>query len=369
MKRQTLVSVLNTNGQVEPFERVPVHAEREGRLVKLMAAQGDRVAAGALLAQIEPGGARAELEAAEARLAQADADQAVQSAGGPATELASLENALKRAQLERAAAQREVASLERLVERQAATRTEVDAARDRLRAAEAEIAGVENQRSALASPQAQAAIAARVREARAAVDAARKRLELTSVRAPLSGVIYNLAARRGDYLRPGELLAEIGALERLRVIIYVDEPELSRVSPGMEAVISWDARPGKEWVGRVEKMPDQIVSLGTRQVGEVAALIDNPGGELPAGANINAAVRSGVAEDALTVPKAAVLTRAGEVGVHVLEDEQLRWRRVKLGLTNVVDAQVLEGLREGEAVALPSGIDLRDGLRVKPILE
>ena len=52
------------------------------------------------------------------------------------------------------------------------------------------------------------------------------------IHSPLSGVIYTLTARSGAYLNAGDPIANVGQLERLRVRVYVDEPELGRIAIG-----------------------------------------------------------------------------------------------------------------------------------------
>jgi len=38
-------------------------------------------------------------------------------------------------------------------------------------------------------------------------------------------------------------------VERLRVRVFVDEPELGRVQEGQPVTIGWDALPGRAWQG------------------------------------------------------------------------------------------------------------------------
>ena len=56
--------------------------------------------------------------------------------------------------------------------------------------------------------------------------------------------------------------------------------------------ITWDALPGHQWKGEVDKLPTQIVPLGTRQVGEVGCVIENPDRDLLPNANINADIQA-----------------------------------------------------------------------------
>ena len=106
--------------------------------------------------------------------------------------------------------------------------------------------------------------------------AARQRAARSVVRAPISGVAYGLAAQPGAYLTVGAPIANIGRLDRVRVRVYVDEPELGRVAIGQPVTIRWQALAGKEWKGTVEHLPSSVQALGSRQVGEVVCTVENP---------------------------------------------------------------------------------------------
>src|SRR5262249_18365055 len=153
----------------------------------------------------------------------------------------------------------------RLFEKHAATAVEVRAAEDKVKQLELEIQNLQKRRAALAptSPDL-AAARARLREAQIAVTAARKRAVRSVITAPMSGVISGIAARRGASVEAGALIANIGRLDRLRVRVYVDEPELGRVSLGQSVTIRWQALPGKQWQGMVERKPVSIQPLGSR---------------------------------------------------------------------------------------------------------
>ena len=78
----------------------------------------------------------------------------------------------------------------------------------------------------------------------------------------------------------------IGKLERVRVNVYVDEPDLGRVTRGLPVSIAWDALPGRSWKGEVDKTPTQVEALGSRQVGQVICVIENPNRDLLPGTNV-----------------------------------------------------------------------------------
>src|SRR6266542_2745593 len=73
VKRETLVSTLSTNGKVEPFVWAAVRAERAGLVERVLVRDGEKVAAGAVVAAMDDPAAKAEVEGAEARLSEARA--------------------------------------------------------------------------------------------------------------------------------------------------------------------------------------------------------------------------------------------------------------------------------------------------------
>lgn len=363
---ETVESTLATNGRLEPAEWTAVRAERSGPVEKVNVEKGQTVAQGTALVSTRPDEPRAELAAAEARIEQARALLANIERGGSASERAEIDRGLAKARLEREAAQKDVDALARLVKQQAATEQELMAARQRVGQADAEIYSLEQKRSALISQNDRTVAEAQLRDAQAAAALARQNIEESSVRSPIDGTIYSLDVRQGGYLNPGDSVASIGRLDKLRATIYVDEPELGRVAKGMPVKITWDALPGRSWKGEVDRVPTQVTAMGTRQVGEVIALIDNPDRTLIPGTNINAEIQSQVVPNALSIPKESIRRRGGEVGVYVLDGDHIAWRAVKLGASSVTRSQVLAGLKEGDAIVGATDIDLNDGMKVTP---
>ncbi len=363
----TLVDTLVTNGKVEPVSFAEVRAARGGSLLRLPVAKGAAVRAGAVVAELENAEFAAAVEAAQARVGQMENELQSMQGGGRAAELADIDGQLARLQLEQRQMEAEAAALRRLAARQAATRQEVTAVEDRLASIAAQRQALSARRSVLFPAADRAALESRLREARAAVEAARARAAQAILRTPVGGVVYDMELRPGAYLNSGDLVARVGNTAELLVRVYVDDPELGRVSPGLPAVITWDAMPERRWEGKVEKMPSQIVALGTRQVGEVLLRIDNKDLQLPPGANINAAIRSREAAGALIVPKEALRREGGVAGVFALEGGRVAWRPVRTGVSNITDAQILEGLTAGDRVLLPADAVIRPGMAVTPV--
>ena len=361
--RATINSSVPTNGKVEPIEWAAAHAERPGPVQKIMIHRGQQVAKDAPLVELDSTEARAELTAAQARIAQIHADLDVIRRGGRATDLAEISSGLDRARLELQTAQKEYATLQRLQAKQAATDFEVAAAKDRVDKAQLQIKSFEERRQALiaGSPDRSAA-EARLQMPRPPPDWRSSASGKSVVRAPVEGTVYQFDLKPGAYLNAGDLVASIGRLDRVRVNVFVDEPDLGSVAKGMRADITWDAMRGRQWKGEVDKTPTQIVPLGTRQVGEVVCVIDNPDRDLLPGTNVNVEIIAKSVENALTIPKEAVRRD----GVFVLVGDRLVWKRISLGVANTTRTQV-EGLNEGDAVALGSDVPLKDGMQVRAV--
>ena len=364
VKRQTLVSTLPTNGKVEPSVWQAVRAETGGVVSRAPVEDGQTVAAGAVLASIADPSLQAEIDAAQAKLNEARANLASKEAGGKPAEFTDIENNLARARFDLAQAQKTLASLERLVPQHAATQQEADAARDKAQQSELEIAGLEKRKRSLVSPTEVAAARARSGDAETALNLARRREALSLVRSPMAGVVYGREVRRGSYLNAGDLVANVGRMDRLRVRVYVDEPELGRVAIAQPVTITWDALPGRQWHGEVDKKPVAVQALGTRQVGEVVCSIANEGRALIPGTNVNAEIRTAIVENAMVIPKEALRHDAQGDYVLALKGGVVERRAVKQGASSITLVQVVEGLGDTDAVALPSDTALRDGDRV-----
>ena len=364
--RQVVHNSVATNGKVEPIEWAVARAERPGPVQKILIHLGERVTRGQPLVELDSTEARANLLAAHARIAQAKADLNVIERGGRATDLADIQNGLLKARFDLEQAQKDYDAEQRLAAKNVATVQDVNTAKARVDAAKLQIDSWERKRTALASTADRAATEARLEEAQAAARVAGVQIHQSVVPAPVDGTIYQFDLKPGAYLNAGESVASIGRMDQVRVNVYVDEPDLGRVKKGMPVLITWDALPGHNWDGEVDRTPTQVQALGTRQVGEVVCVIRNPDRDLLPGTNVNVEIRAQTVDNALSIPKEAVRTEHGQTGVYLLVDDRIQWKQITLGVANTTRTQV-EGLKEGDAIALYSDRALRDGLVVKPV--
>lgn len=362
--RQTIVSILSTNGKAEPSTWQPVAAERAARVAQVFVQEGAQIRAGAPLLRLSDPLVDADLASAEARLTAARASLAAIDRGGPSRELAEIDGSIAKLQVDRQSKTRDIESIGRLVEKHAATAQELRDASDELKRVNAEIASLNRRRAALVDRDDRSVAQARVQEAERLLNSTRKNAAQLTISAPLAGVVYELSIREGDWTTPGQLVARVGQTDPMRILIYVDEPDLGRVARSQKAKITWDAQPRKSWTAEVTSVPSQVVALGSRQVGEVIATASNPEHQLPPGANVNVEIRAQVAENALAIPRAALRRQSGETGVLVLENGKLAWRKVEAGISSMTVTEIRSGLTEGELVAMPSDQNLAPGMAV-----
>lgn len=365
--RQTIQSTIPTNGKVEAVEWATARAVSSGVVDSILIQRGQAVAERQTLVTIDSAEAKAALDSATARIQQLKVELSVETGGGRSADLAEIENNLRAAKLQEDIAARNVESLKRLVVSQAATKLELSTAEDALAKAKIQVETFEARRRTLVSSADRTITEAKLRDVEAAADLARHRLAIDAIKAPIAGTVYQFDLKQGAYLSPGDVVASIGQMDQVRVRVYVDEPELGRVGLGDPVIITWEGRPDQKWEGKVDHLPTQIVPLGTRQVGEVLCLIDNPNHGLLPGTNINAEIISKVVKDALSIPKQALRYESRGKGVYKLAGDEVVWQEVKVGVSDVNDVQILSGLAEGEEVALPGGTEVKEG-RVKAIL-
>jgi HlyD family secretion protein len=364
--RETIVSSVPTNGKVEPVDWAVARAERAGAVTKILIRRGQRVAQGDPLVELDSTEAQTDLAAAHSRIAQIRAEMEVLNKGGRSSDLAEITSSRERLNLEIQTAQKEHDALARLLAKQAATSFEVASAQQRIDSLRLQIRALDDRRAALVGSTDRASAEARLQDAQAAAHLAESRIAMSTIKAPVGGTIYQFDLKQGAYLNPGDAVASIGRLERVNVTVYVDEPDLGRVQRGMPVSITWDALPGRQWKGTVDKTPTQIVPLGSRQVGEVICLIENPDSDLLPGTNVNAEILSQSVPNALTIPKEAVRRESSQAGVFTLDGDRLAWRKITLGVNNTTRSQV-DGLKDADPVALPTDKPLKEGMQVKPV--
>jgi HlyD family secretion protein len=375
--RANVVASISSNGKVEPISPFVVRAQLDTFVERVRVVEGQAVKKGQLLLELNVKEVAAQLAEAKSKLLRAEDDLRAAKAGGRTDEAAKTAGALATAIAQRDRLQRNHDALGRLITGQAATKDEL-AANDldlakaqsevtRLTAAKQEFdrgVKLDGNRAELQVEQAQsevAALAEKVRNGR--------------IVAPADGTLYSLPVKTSDYVKMGDLLAEMADLRKVRVRAFIDEPELGGLEPNEPVKITWDALPNRTWIGKTQVIPKQVVQRGTRSVGELLCEVDNDKLELLPNINVNVRINSAERTNALTVPRGSVESEADRRFVYVVKADPnalgvggkstLVKREIHVGIADATNYEVTSGLREGELVALPGDFELHDAMAVR----
>lgn len=351
-EREFISNSISTNGKVEPIHGFEAHAPLPGTIKEVLVAEGAHVKTGQLLLMLDDTQARSDLASAQTRLKAAQEKYANLLAGGNPQQVLLRKADLQKTIVDRNFAKRQFEALERLQQRGAASADEVAAARDRLVRAQADLAQLRTQ--VRYSPLEQAHAQAEVEDSKANVQLAEQTLRECNVRAPFDGAVYFLPVRTGTYVKAGDLLLQEANLSQLRVLAFVDEPEIGHLAIGQTVRITWDALPSRSWQGTVATLPSTVVNRGARVVGEIFCTVDNSEHLLLPNVDVNITIIANSNQNALTVPREAVHEDSSHNYVYVVQDGRLQRRDVKLGISNLTRVEILAGLSEKDVIAVQS---------------
>ena len=282
-------SVVVSSGTLSALNTVIVGSQLSGQIAELHADFNDQVAAGDLVARIDP-------RTFEARVQQARADVTVAQAS-----IESREAELVRAAATLGQARRELQRREALVADGHVSASELDHDVTLVETTEAQVV------------MAQAAIAtaeANLEQRQAALAQAELDLDRTRIRSPVSGTVINRQVEVGQTVAAtfaAPVLFEIGQdLHRMQVEASVDEADIGRVREGMACRFTVDAYPERTFRGRIEqvrKAPDMLQNVVTYKVIVTA---DNADLALLPGMTANVEMILGSKTNVLKVPNAAL---------------------------------------------------------------
>jgi membrane fusion protein, copper/silver efflux system len=190
-----------------------------------------------------------------------------------------------------------------------------------------------------------------------------KPAEVVTLRSPASGYVLALNVVQGDRVDPDRELFEVADLARVWAVADVYERDLARVGPGLTAVLTLDAYPGKKFNGRIEYVYPRL-DPATRTL-PVRIAFANPAGALKPG--LYGAVEIGLpARSGVTVPAEAVIDTGDRRYVFVeTAPGHFEPRVVTVGERSGDRAEILEGVAESERVASSGNFFIDSESRLK----
>jgi multidrug efflux pump subunit AcrA (membrane-fusion protein) len=325
---------VNFVAAVEPSVATTVGAEVDGRVIDLPVREGDAVAGGqTVVARIEAG--PREIQLREARAAVARARE----------ELAKLQRGYRAEEIEQRAA--EVAERKAIMDRaeqdhlraQRLHRDQMIATADRDRAESEYLAAKQAHQRALAAhrmmrtgprPEEIAQAAAELAQAEARADRIADEIRRATVRAAITGYVVKKHVDVGVWLRPGDRIVDLIALDPVFITGPLGEREVPRLRLGQAATVSVDAYPGRSFGGRVTAIVPEADPAS--RTFPVRITVANPGGLLKAGMFARVAVQAGESRQGLFVPKDAVVRRGGQQFVFVVRGDAADQVKVETGV-------------------------------------
>ncbi len=367
-KATRITQVVSASGKIQPEEEVKISPDVPGQITELLVEEGDSVLQGQLLLKIRPDNYQAALEQANAGVGTQRANMSQSKA-----RLAQANSQyLQRKQdydRSRSLYEQKVIPLQEFQ----AAKTALDVAESDLEAARQ---GVEAARNTVVSAQ-------------ASLSQAKDNLLLTSVFAPRTGIVSKLAIKKGERVvgtsqMAGTELLRIADFKNIEVCVNINENDVVKINKGDSANIEVDAYPEQVFKGTVmaiAKSAKESALASTDAVTEFEVRIrvdassykhleqaGKPSPFLP-GMTASVEIITDVKDDILTVPLNAVTTRLPKgtvkngknpeqettkpdevVFVHDKNSGQVRMVKIKTGISDFNNIEILSGLKAGESI-------------------
>jgi RND family efflux transporter MFP subunit len=322
-RRQRITEKITYTGTLEAWTKINITPETGGKIARIYVQEGDRVAQGQVLAELETASIRLQLKQAQAGVAVAEASYA---------------DALRNKE-----------RMDRLIKEQAVSeqqREKVQLAYD--------------------------GAAAQLEQARAGLNLAQHALDVSIMTAPFAGVVASKNAEVGDVINPmmGGFGGGAGGVltlmdfSRIKIVVAVSSQDIGRIRKGQAALLRVPGVPGRDFAGVV-----RIVNLTADPLSKkfgIEAVFDNPEGLLRPGTFGDIVFELASHENALVVPQNAILENSY---VFVVEGGKAVKKTVTMGLQNTTMIEILGGLAEGDAVVAEGNYGLEEGAPVQVLGE
>ncbi|MCX6559463.1 MAG: efflux RND transporter periplasmic adaptor subunit [Candidatus Aminicenantes bacterium] len=312
--RQTVSEKLTYTGTLEAWRKINITPETGGKVARILVEEGQRVAAGQLLAELDAESIGLQLRQAEAGLAVAQA---------------SYDNAVRtRDRMDRLQAQKAVSE-----QQSEQARLGFDAAK------------------------------AQLEQARAGVALARHARASAVMTAPWAGIISSKNAQVGDVINP--MMGGYGVVtlvddSRIKVIVEVTPGDVGRLQKGHPALLRVSNGESSDHSGLISVINQTGDPLSKKFRVEVD--VPNPGWKLRPGVYGTIVFEVQSHPNALAVPQKAILENKY---VFLAENGKAVKHPVTLGLKNTTTIEVLDGLKEGDLVIIEGNFGLIEGSPVE----
>jgi membrane fusion protein (multidrug efflux system) len=189
------------------------------------------------------------------------------------------------------------------------------------------------------------------------------RLEKTEIRAPFAGRITRRSTTLGQHIRPGDELFVVTDFNPLIARIYLPEKDVLALREGREVRITLKADEAVAFTGRIRQI-SPVVDTSTGTVKITVEAIEPPT-EVRPGGFVTIGITRETHDDALMLPREAVIRELQQAHVFVAEEGLAEKRVVELGLEEGERLEILAGLAGDERVIVAGQGGLKDGSKIK----
>lgn len=304
IKVRDLEAVVSASGKIQPKRLVNISADTPGRVVDLAVNEGDRVAKGQFLLQIDPRSLRTRVDSGTASLQAAEAS------------LEQLRQSVQTMRVHLEQAQKTLARQQDLWQKQLNTRESLEKAEHDVREAESSLREREKQVNAQA---------ARLGQERAGLESARYDLSKVRIESPIDGIVTRRNIQEGETAvigtmnNPGTVLLTLADMSVIQGEVEVDETNIPSVQLGQLAKITIDAIPDKSFRGHVSEIGNSPIqstnNTGTGTPGaqatnfKVVVVLDEPVPEVRPGFTCTADITTATRTRVVSAPIPAVAMR------------------------------------------------------------
>lgn len=341
--RGSVDASVDATANLRALRNVTILSRSEGVVKRVVVEEGDFVRSGQVLCQLDDSELQVDLELARQRLAQTR------------VQLESAQIVREKLQTQVAAKKTEVKRNEDALAEGLVSDTDVELVRNQL----AELAHDErSQEAAVRENQ------FRVEELQAEIEKVELQIAHAKVTAPFTGTIVKRSIDLGQSVRASDELFSLAAFSPLYADVFLSEAESRAVKPGQVAAISLDinqaAISGK--IVRISPVVDD--ETGTVKV---TAEIASPTAHFRPGAFVRVNIKTDTVQDAVLIPKSAVIERDGESFVFVTDNDIAHRKTVQLGYEDGASVEVRTGLRQGELVVVAGQGSLEEGEKTSTV--
>jgi membrane fusion protein (multidrug efflux system) len=200
---------------------------------------------------------------------------------------------------------------------------------------------------------------------KASYDSAKLELSYTQIRAPIAGVVSARHIKVGNTINPNDPTFRVTNLDPLIAYVHVPEKEFRKIAARQPAEVVVDALGGERFQGVIARIsPTVDPETGTFRA-EVE--VPDPSRRLKPGMFARVNIVYERRDDALQLPRNAILDADGEQSVFVVANGKAEQRPIRTGLANNGWIEVLEGLKGDERVVVVGQAGLKTGTAVKVV--